>query len=313
MKLFGGIDGGQTATAAVVGAEDGRILGRGEAGPADEIAQPPDSTRMRDALQNALGAALRSAHLEADAPFVSVVAGVSGYEGRVYGAQPKVNAQKFSLVHDASVAHAAALGGRPGVTVVCGTGSSACGLNDEGETIVLGGWGYLFGDEGSAFWIGRRALQRAMRDADVGLPSQLREPLRAHFGRESERAIARALYAGEIRRTDVAAFAPRALALAREGIADARSIVEQAADALASLAALTARRLHGNRRVLPAPVNVAFTGGLTEDDWFCDAIRARLKDRLPEAVVVNPRYDSVTGALLLAYKSAGMRIQEIRG
>lgn len=313
MRLFAGIDGGQTATAAVIATEDGRIIGRGEAGPADEVAQPPDSTRLRDALQDALAAALQSARLNQNERFVAVVAGVSGYEGRVYGAQPKINARNFALVHDASVAHAAALGNRPGVTVVCGTGSSAYGVNDAGESLALGGWGYLFGDEGSAFWIGRRALERAMRDADAGLRSQLRAPLLTHFGRKSERTIARAFYAGEIARATVAAFAPRALALAGEGVADARSIVEQAADALASLAALTARRLHGNKRVLPGPIEVAFTGGLTADGGFREAICARLRDRLPEAVNVMPRYDNVTGALLLAYASAGVKMQEIHG
>jgi len=313
MKLFAGIDGGQTATAAVVGAEDGRIIGRGEAGPADEIGQMPHSTRLRDALRDALANALRNAKLDENARLTSVVAGVSGYQGRVYGAQPQINAGKFALVHDASVAHAAALGGAPGVTIVCGTGSVAYGLGDQGETVLVGGWGYLFGDAGSAFWIGRRALERAMRDADVALPSPLRAALLTHFARTSEREIARAVYAGEISRADVAAFAPRAIALARDGTADARAIVDQAADALAWLGALAARRLHGNKRVLPGPINIALTGGLTLDSWFYDALCARLSDRLPEGVVVKARYESATGALLLAYRQAGVAVQQIRG
>ena len=312
MKLFAGIDGGQTATAAVVGAEDGRIIGRGEAGPADEIAQSADSTRLHDALAGALHAALRNARLQTDLSFVSAVAGVSGYEGHVYGKAPRLNAQKFSLVHDASIAHAGALGGKAGVAVVCGTGSSAYGTNEEGETLCIGGWGYLFGDPGSGFWIGRRTLERVMRDTDAGLRSQLREPLLEHFNRKTAREIARAFYAGEIPRSAIAAFAPKAMKLAREGIADAGLIVDQAADALASLAALTARRLHGNRRVLRAPVRVAFTGGLTKDRWFADTLVARLADRQPDAVVVRPRYGSAIGALLLAYREAGVQITEVQ-
>ena len=312
MKLFAGLDGGQSATEAVVADRDGQIIGRGKAGPADEIGQQADSTRLRDAIYGALNAALRDGGLEADAKFVSIVAGISGYEGRIYGKKPKPNARHFSIVHDASIAHAAALGGRSGITVICGTGASAYGSNENGDEITVGGWGYLFGDQGSGFWIGRRALERVMRDSDAALPSQLRKPLLKHFHRKSEREIARAVYAGEIPRSAVAGFAPRAMELARDGVTDARLIVDQAADALASLAALTARRLYGNKRVLPGPVHVAFTGGLTKDRSFYDAIVARLKDRLPEATVVPPLYDNVAGALLLAYREGHVKIDRVR-
>ncbi|MBV9148310.1 MAG: hypothetical protein JO024_00480 [Candidatus Eremiobacteraeota bacterium] len=312
MKLFAGLDGGQSATEAIVADRDGRIIGRGKAGPADEIDQRKESTRLRDAVHGALSAALRNGGVEPDAKFVSIVAGISGYEGRVYGKKPKPNARHFSIVHDASIAHAAALGGKPGVTVICGTGTSAYGSNEDGDAITVGGWGYLFGDQGSGFWIARRALERVMRDTDAALPSQLRKPLLKHFRRKSEREIARAVYAGEIPRSAVADFAPRTMELARDGVTDARLIVDQAADTLASLAALTARRLYGNKRVLPGPVQVAFTGGLTKDRSFHDAIVARLKDRLPEATVVIPHYDNVVGALLLAYRDAHVKIDRVR-
>ncbi|MBV8689900.1 MAG: hypothetical protein JOZ59_07335 [Candidatus Eremiobacteraeota bacterium] len=312
MKLFAGLDGGQSATQAVVADGEGRILGRGEAGPSDEIGQNSDSQRLRNALRGALEGALQAGGLNASSNFSSVVAGVSGYEGRVYGALPDINADDFALVHDASIAHAGALRGKTGVTVVCGTGTSAYGTNEDGEAVAVGGWGYLFGDQGGGFWIGRRALERVMRDADAALRSLLRDPLIEHFGKNSAREIARAIYAGEISRSAVAAFAPRTMQLAHEGITDAREIVDQAADALASLAALTARRLYGNKRVLPGPVSVAFTGGLTKDRAFREAIVARLKDRLPEAVVVTPHYDSVVGALLLAYQRANVAVPQIR-
>ncbi|MBV9277151.1 MAG: ATPase, partial [Candidatus Eremiobacteraeota bacterium] len=54
MKLFAGLDGGQSATQAVVADGEGRILGRGEAGPSDEIGQNSDSQRLRNALRGAL-------------------------------------------------------------------------------------------------------------------------------------------------------------------------------------------------------------------------------------------------------------------
>ena len=63
MRLFAGIDGGQSSTVAVVADDAGRILGRGAAGAADEIGASKDSTRLRDALQGALAQAVDSARL----------------------------------------------------------------------------------------------------------------------------------------------------------------------------------------------------------------------------------------------------------
>ncbi|HKE37033.1 MAG TPA: BadF/BadG/BcrA/BcrD ATPase family protein, partial [Candidatus Baltobacteraceae bacterium] len=122
-RYVAGIDGGQTSTAAVIGDERGRVVGRGVAGPADEVGQGADSTRMHDALSGALRAACKGAGLDAGTHFEAIVAGVSGYEGRVYGKMPQLPAARFVLMHDAPIAHAGALAGEPGVVVIAGTGS----------------------------------------------------------------------------------------------------------------------------------------------------------------------------------------------
>ena len=85
VTLVAGIDGGQSSTVAAIGDERGRVLGRGAAGPADEIGAGPESTRLFDALRDALDDARRNAGLPDRARFDAIVAGVSGYDGRVYG------------------------------------------------------------------------------------------------------------------------------------------------------------------------------------------------------------------------------------
>jgi len=60
------IDGGQSGTAAVVATERGNVLGRGDAGPADEVGESPASTRLREAVEASLGAALAAANLPHD-------------------------------------------------------------------------------------------------------------------------------------------------------------------------------------------------------------------------------------------------------
>src|SRR5678816_1177268 len=70
------------------------------------------------------------------------------------------------VVNDALVALVAGAGEQAGVVVVAGTGSIAYGHDAEGRAARAGGWGYLLGDEGGGFWIGRAALAAVVRQHD---------------------------------------------------------------------------------------------------------------------------------------------------
>jgi N-acetylglucosamine kinase-like BadF-type ATPase len=276
--LYAGIDGGQSGTTAAIG--DGtRVLARGASGPADEIGVAADSTRLRDALEDALAAALAAANLPPESRFEAIVAGVSGYEGRVYGMPPRLPVQKFLLTHDAPIAHAGALGGRPGVVVVAGTGSVAYAVARDGRTRMRGGWGYLFGDEGSAFWIARTSLQRAIAD-EARAQAALQ-----YFGVASLRELVRAFYSGAITRDRFASFAP--VALADDDVAQA------AAGELAALAASAA---------IERPCSVAFTGGLLRDASFARRVHDATRSMLPDCALVEPVADPAEGALILAQR-----------
>jgi N-acetylglucosamine kinase-like BadF-type ATPase len=303
VKLYAGIDGGQTSTTAVLAAADGKILGTGHAGPADEVGEGSGSTKLRDAFHLALNHALRAAQLFADTEFAAVVAGLSGYNGKTTGAKPSFRTPNFELLHDTRIAHAAAFGRGEGVLVIAGTGSVAYGTNDKGEECRAGGWGYLFGDEGSAFWIGRRLIERAMHDRDDALRSPVTPALLKFFEVQSVAEIRDGFYGGAIGRAKIGALAQTAFACAAGGIDDARFIVEQAADALAALAARCARRLHAGKRIIGGCVPVAFTGGLMGDEAFRDRVYARLSDRLPEAQITAVTKTPAEGALLLALRA----------
>ena len=287
-----GIDGGQSSTRAVIGDRAGRTIGVGRAGPADEVGAGPDSTRLHDALRDALSDARSNAGLPESVRFAAIVAGISGYEGRVYGKPPDLPAARLVLVHDAPVAHAGALGGEPGVVVIAGTGSVVFATGGSGEP-TSGGWGYLFGDEGSAFWLVREALADLMRRADENVPA-VRETRAAceFFSQPSLRSIARAFYLGEISRDRLAAFAPAILAFSRFG-----EIAGRGADRLAALAAAAVRA--------GAPPAIACIGGMFADAAFGERVAAAIGVAIPGARVVPARNDPATGALLLAYREAG--------
>jgi glucosamine kinase len=288
MTLYAGIDAGQSGTTAVIGDETGRVLGRGQAGAADEIGQDARSTRLRDALRAAYDEAAAAAKLPADARCARIVAGISGYEGRVYGRAPELPCDELVLLHDAVIAQAGAFEGGPGVIVIAGTGSVAYGVNARGESITVGGWGYLFGDEGSAFWFARRALADAIRDEDSGKTNALGKAALQFFGSPSLHALVRSFYAGEISRTKFASFG--------RTVIEPGSYVAEGARALADLATRTMTRIE------TAAGPVAFLGGVSKNPVMKDAIAKALREAAPEARQTEPLHDAVAGALLLARK-----------
>jgi N-acetylglucosamine kinase-like BadF-type ATPase len=300
VKLVAGIDGGQSSTAAVIGDERGCILAHGVAGPADEIGVTADSTRLQDALSASLDDARRRASLPAGTQFDAIVAGISGYDGRVYGAAPQLPSTRVVLMHDTPIAHAGALGGRAGVIAIGGTGSVVYGRSEGGSSQTLGGWGFLFGDEGSAFRIASDALAMLMRAHDENDSSCADERNAAcdFFGMRSLRQIAHAFYKGEITRTHLASFAPMALRF------DAvRASANAGADRLVALI----------RRAIDAgaPPRVALVGGVFSDAGLRDRVRAGVLAARPGTEIVEPRYDPACGALLLAYRELGLDVTEL--
>ena len=71
----------------------------------------------------------------------------------------------YTCDNDMVCAWAGSLDGRDGINLIAGTGSIGFGRFD-GRTARCGGWGELFGDEGSAFWIARKGLQLFSRMSD---------------------------------------------------------------------------------------------------------------------------------------------------
>ncbi|MDQ6931614.1 MAG: hypothetical protein M3160_00395 [Candidatus Eremiobacteraeota bacterium] len=300
MKLYAGIDGGQSSTVAVVGDESGKILGKGDCGPCDHVDEPLDSSRLHDALNGALERAAENANLDADVQYCAIVAGISGLSDGTPSPTVSLPAREVRLMHDAPIAWEGAFGGEAGIVVIAGTGSVAYGRQSDGRAVTVGGWGYLFGDEGSAFAIARRALSIAMRDSDAGRHSTLRSVALEFFGRPSLRAIAHNFYVRAITRSQLARFAEPVADAAARGDAAAQNIVAEAMHALALLASEACEAL----QCVPNPA-VAFTGGLMQRSELRRSAQERLNSVLPGARSVPPRFEPAVGALLLAYLAGG--------
>ena len=306
MRYVVGIDGGQSSTTAVVVDEKGVVRGRGTAGPADHVDEPPGSRKFADACTAALARALEAAGLSRDTRFAAVHVGLSGYDERFDGAQPVFAADSVRVEHDAPVALAGAVQTLPAVVVIAGTGSVAYGKSAEGLSARTGGWGYLFGDAGSAFAVARDALAHAMSADDRGARSPLGDAALAYFDVQNLRTLATEANVGRMSRARVASFARVVQDAARLGDPAATSIVDAAATALAELAAATLARLHLTDQAVP----VALSGGSFRNDAFFARTRERLAALAPHAQAVAARYEPAVGAALLAFRDARLTVPE---
>ena len=301
LRFVAGIDGGQSSTSAVVIDERGVVRGRGTAGPADHVDEPPGSTKCAAALNAALAGAIVTAGLPRGTLLDAVVAGVSGYDDAFDGAPVRLPARAQRIVHDAPIALAGATGERPGAVVIAGTGSVAYGETFGGRSVTLGGYGFLFGDEGSSFAIARSAIAGSMRAADAGQDADLGAAALAFFDVPDLRALARAVSLHEISRPRLASFARVVHDAARLGDEAARAIVDEAADALAALAVRATDVLEGNEA---APLPVAFVGGGFANAGFRSTVERRFAAATANGRVIEARYEPAVGAALFAFDLA---------
>jgi N-acetylglucosamine kinase-like BadF-type ATPase len=244
MRLVLGLDGGQTTTVAVLADETGRLLGAGAGGPANHIHEAGGIQRVQRSLADAIPGATSAAGLP-NARIAAAYLGITGGSPEMESiCRPVVTAESVILGHDSRIALWSVTLGMPGVTVIGGTGSVAYGVNARGESALVGGWGYLMGDEGSGYWIALKALNACTRAADGRARSTaMEEAILAHLGAADLRDAHRKIYSGALSRPDIASVASVLPKVAARGDAAAQRILREAGVELGLLACAALRAL----------------------------------------------------------------------
>lgn len=306
--LYLGIDGGQTGTQAVLADATGRVLGRGVGGPSNHVEMPGGRERLRQAVVDSTTAALREAGLGGidDVSFAAVYCAMTGEaDFKTEIITPLFRAATVRVEHDAPAALAGATLGAPGVIVVAGTGSVVFGENAAGETFRTGGWGYVFGDEGSGFGIAREGVRAALDALDgAGPETALVAILTEKFGVTDLRLLPMVMYNGHLSRDAVASAARDVLGAWQAGDAVADRVVADGLDALARRARSVATRLH-----LTDPL-VCLSGGVFGSQPYVQAFTAAVHAFLPGARVLPARLSPAAGAVLLAFRAGGTPVTD---
>ena len=156
---------------------------------------------------------------------------------------PHVPDARITVVHDSRLLLAAG-GASTGVAVIGGTGSAAWGRNRRGEEARAGGWGYLLGDEGSGYWLGREAVRHSLRRMNQGLePDELTTALLASCGVDDPNKLIALFHSPDTGRRYWAERARLVVDAAAAGHAASQELVDQAGRDLAALALQTVRKL----------------------------------------------------------------------
>jgi N-acetylglucosamine kinase-like BadF-type ATPase len=151
--------------------------------------------------------------------------------------EPHVPGARITVVHDSRLLLAAGRAST-GVAVIAGTGSAAWGRNAAGEEARAGGWGYLLGDEGSGYWLGREAVRYSLRRMNQGLPvDQLTAALLESCGVQDPNRLISLFHSPDTGRRFWAQQARPVVEAAAAGHEASRQLLDQAGSDLAALAA----------------------------------------------------------------------------
>jgi N-acetylglucosamine kinase-like BadF-type ATPase len=185
-ELVVGLDAGGTRTRAVLAvAADGRVVGEGVSGPGNALTVPgPQFTEhLAEALARAVPEGLRGRVVAVAGGFAGASRTAPDEPGRVKAhAALTVALGRLGIgvgsveVHSDIEAAFASAPGSPadGLALVAGTGAVAARITGRECAATAGGDGWLLGDDGGGFWIGREAVRVALRMADGrGRPTAL--------------------------------------------------------------------------------------------------------------------------------------------
>lgn len=308
MRTYLGVDGGGSKTAFVVIDESGRVLATHAEGPAYYFEIGLDE--MRRMLARGIDAVLRRADLQPSSlSFAFLGLPAYGEDSRLLptldsSASPILAAGRYRCGNDALCGWAGALACQDGINIVAGTGSIAYG-EFAGRSARAGGWGELFGDEGSAYWIAREGLALFSRMSDGRSPrGPLRDMVRRHYGLQFDLDLCAAIYgANAVARSKLAELSVLMAQAADAGDEDVRAIFRRAAGELAEIIAAVRSRLQ-----VPdsQTVDVSYSGGMLQlQELLLKPLQTALAAQGAGYRFLTPRMPPAPGAALYAARLSG--------
>ncbi|PYR76925.1 MAG: ATPase [Acidobacteria bacterium] len=302
-----GIDAGGTKTVCQLADERGAVIAEARAGGAN--LQAVGELAVEKVLHDVMEEALDDRRI-VPAAICLGIAGVDRPEDErvVRALMKRIGYQaRILVVNDALVALEAGAPGEAAVVIIAGTGSIAYGRNARREAARAGGWGYVLGDEGSGYWIGRAALRAVLREADKRGPvTSLTELLLKHFGIKRAQDLIHQVYQETPNPATIAALAQCVQQAFLGGDPVAIGILRASADELEQSGLSVARRLE----MIGTEFPFVLAGGIFRAvPWLHEELNRRLPLAAPKSDTRLLDVEPALGAVRLALADArGERI-----
>lgn len=301
--IYLGVDGGGTKTAFVLVDASGAVLASALAPSCYYLGQ--GIGLVEDVLRDGLASVFSQAHME-PADIAYAFFALPGY-GEVSADLDELDAipgrvlghSRYACDNDMVAGWAGSLGAVDGVNVIAGTGSMTYGEHGD-RSLRVGGWGELFDDEGSAYWIAIQGLSAFARMSDGRLPvGPLHDRLTRHLDLAADLDLVDVVlnrWQGD--RARIASLARVVTIAANDGDEVCRDVLRRAGQALAGLVTATIEQLgYADGDVVP----VSWSGGVFTSAEVNTAFREALAGADLRAPILPP----VLGAALYAARLAG--------
>lgn len=257
MRYVLGVDGGGTKTSVALATVDSNQdqqapLAIGLAGPSNVRTVGLDNAIVE--LSLAISTAFQNADIERQT-VDSICLALAGSDDVTtkQALQDWVRNQQIAkqvvVTNDAQAVMAAAFQDQPGMAVISGTGSLVLGQDGAGQTWRAGGWGPLFGDQGSGYWLALQLFRGLAEILDQSQdPGVLGGLVANAANRRDLRSFLRSV-AGELDRPAIAEFAKIVIHMAEQGDPICQAMADSAGQALANQAACVASRFPGGTAI----------------------------------------------------------------
>jgi N-acetylglucosamine kinase-like BadF-type ATPase len=200
---------------------------------------------------------------------------------------------KLEITNDALAVLTAGTGGESGTVLIAGTGSIAVGESTNGSTARAGGYGYLIGDEGSGFAIGRAGIMAAIQSTEGrGDKTALAERAIEFFQLNKTSDLIAKVYGSSHPVGTIASFAREVVACALSSDTVAQRIIADAVDHYILLIQSVYQQLN-----YEIENTVVLSGGLFTST---DVLSSALQERMPNLQFTKPKTSAATGAALRA-------------
>ncbi|MEN9305448.1 MAG: hypothetical protein RLY76_716 [Actinomycetota bacterium] len=270
-----GIDAGASATKWAL-INDSGVIAQGVAAAMDgHLYHPASKSRM----QSVLGGIFREI---GDAKVSSVYMGITGvtHDGSIENEIQSIFNCSSTVVSDIELAFRANFSEGDGILLYAGTGSVAFAIDENLKRHQIGGWGYLLGDEGAGYWIGKESIRSALfviENKQTVKPGSLVDQILSQINAKDWDGVKSFVYSQD--RSAIAALSKIVNSCAEQGDQDAILILEKAAGHLAELVNRIDKQLL--RKSLP----VIFTGGISSSKLLYQELEKFLRMRVSNSKI----------------------------